>query len=697
MEQNEKNLSSSKYATHKLLHFLLTLFEQPETFESLFHLTQTRIDNWLDELAPLCEEIDLSADNETLTVEQALILSSVQTPFVTLLENGSWMVFYGFAAGRVRTAHIYDDLLEEQRLSQNEVLTMMGVKRGQPCDFLVIQAKKPLDHAVSDAKHEHLSPITRLMALLRAERSDIWLILGLSAGSGFLALSAPVAVQAVVNTVSMGGMGQPLTVLCAILFFLLVFSGVLHVLKSYLTELVERRLFVRLAIDLAYRLPKIKRDVFDHHRGAELLNRFFDIQTVQKACASILLEGITLVMQGLVGLILLAFYHPFLLGFDIVLLLCIIFIMVLLGRGAVQTSIKESVAKYALVDWLETIADGPLAFKFTSAEQLAQERTDILAHDYLNNKKSHYKILLRQIISSSALYAIASTALLLIGGYLVIEGQLTLGQLVAAELIVSTVLASLIKFGKHVEGFYDLMASVDKIGHLLDLPLEREHGQIVPDLGNATTVQVRDLTYAYTGSARTLFTNLNIQITAGERVAIFAKASGGKSTLAEILYGLRQGQKGDVEIGGYNLDRINLPIFREQIQLIHGIDFIDGTLMDNVLLGREEIESAQVDKVLNDLGLLEELRSQFEKARSLHIYSSGSPLSQTQQRLLLFARAMVNLPALIIVDGMLDELDEESLERVLTPLLSPQAQWTLVILTKSKSLAARCDRTIMLS
>jgi predicted ABC-type transport system involved in lysophospholipase L1 biosynthesis ATPase subunit len=58
---------------------------------------------------------------------------------------------------------------------------------------------------------------------------------------------------------------------------------------------------------------------------------------------------------------------------------------------------------------------------------------------------------------------------------------------------------------------------------------------------------------------------------------------------------------------------------------------------------------------------------------------------------------MVNLPALIIVDGMLDELDEESLERVLTPLLGPQAQWTLVILTKSKSLAARCDRTIMLS
>lgn len=682
--------SVSKYATHKLLHFLVTLFEQPQSFESLFHLTQKGIHSWLAELPKLCDEIDLIVEKKRLLPENALEQSSVQTPLVTLLPDQSWLVFYGFAAQKFRVARIEEETIEEQTLSSKEVKNFFTSSATQEIEFLMLQPKKPLEQAVTQGHHEHLSPFARLLAMLRPEKTDLWLILGLAIGSGLLALSAPVAVQAVVNTVAMGGMGQPLAVLCAILFVFLAFSGGIYVLESYLAEMIQRRLFVRLATDLAYRLPKMRRHLYDKHRGAELINRFFDIQTVQKSTAMLVLDGVRLLMQTIAGLILLAFYHPFLLSFDIALLLTIAFIMFVLGRNAVKTSIAESKAKYALVDWLEVIADNKTTFKAATGEQFAQEKTDILSNNYLREKNAHYRILLRQIMGSVTLYAIANTGLLSIGGWLVIEKQLTLGQLVAAELIVSTVLASLIKFGKHLESFYDLLTAVDKIGHLLDLPLENEKGQNIT-LPPAVSVNVKNLSFHYPATPAIL-NNVNLQITAGEKVAFLGQASCGKSTLSELLFGLREPQKGDIEIENLKLHAFHLPALREKIGLLNEIEIIDGSLLDNVLRGREHIDLSQVEKALNALNLREPLHARFGKTLDLSLSATGSPLSKTQQRLLMLARATINAPSLLIIDSFLDELDEETLDSVLPYLF--ELKMTLLIFTQKPQLAARCARVI---
>ena len=682
--------SVSKYATHKLLHFLLSLFEQPQSFESLFHLTQKGIADWLVELPALLDEIDLNVEKIHLSLEDALNNSSVQTPFVSLLPDESWMIFYGFASGKFRVARIEHETLEEQILDFRQVQEFFKISILQKMDFLMIQPKKPLEQAVTHDHHHHLTPFARLVAMLRPERTDLWLILGLGLGSGLLALSAPIAVQAVVNTVAMGGMGQPLAVLCAILFVFLAFSGGIFVLESYLAEMIQRRLFVRLATDLAYRLPKIRRHLYDAHRGAELINRFFDILTVQKSTAMLVLDGVRLLMQTIAGLILLAFYHPFLLSFDIALLLTIAFIMFVLGRNAVKTSIAESKAKYALVDWLEVIAENKTTFKAATSEQFAQEKTDILSNNYLTEKKSHYQILLRQIMGSVTLYAIANTGLLSIGGYLVIEKQLTLGQLVAAELIVSTVLASLIKFGKHLESFYDLLTAVDKIGHLLDLPLENEKGQVV-DLPPAVSLSAKNVSFHYP-SMSVVLNNVNFQIAAGEKVAFLGQASCGKSTLCDVLFGLRSPQKGDIEIEKIKLQSFHLPALRERVFLLNEIEIIEGTLLENVLLGRENIDRAAVEKALNSLGLFENLNAQFGKILSLSLSEAGAPLSKTQQRLLMLARTTINQPSLLIIDCFLDELDEKTLDCTLKYLF--EMKTTLLIFTQKPQIASRCERVI---
>ena len=158
------------------------------------------------------------------------------------------------------------------------------------------------------------------------------------------------------------------------------------------------------------------------------------------------------------------------------LVLLIVAGLYVLGRGAVSSGIDESKMKYKLTAWLEDLMRCQRAFKTGGGAEFAVDRANLLTANYLSSRRSHFSILFRQITFVLALQAIAGTVLLGGGGWLVIRGQLSLGQLVAAELIVTTILTSLAKLGKHLEGFYDVVASVDKLGALIDLDVERHDG-----------------------------------------------------------------------------------------------------------------------------------------------------------------------------------------------------------------------------
>ncbi|MFM8333707.1 MAG: peptidase domain-containing ABC transporter [Candidatus Methylumidiphilus sp.] len=629
-----------------------------------------------------------------LTAGQAVQACGEQVALVAELPAGGGLVLRGFRKGLVRIAVVSAGVVVERLVGVGDIAALLEVAADAPVDWLLVQSAAPLAGAVSHDHHHHLPPLRRLLALMRPERADVWRVLGLAAGSSLLALAPPVAVQALVNTVAMGGMGQPLAVLAVILFLFLAFSGAVYVLESYLVELVQRRVFVRLAADLAERLPQVRAEVYDSQNGAELVNRFFDVLTVQKAGASLLLDGVSLAMQAVVGLALLAFYHPFLLAFDIVLLLAIALILLALGQGGVDTAIEESKAKYALVAWLEVVARHLFTFKSAGGPGFAAERTDRLAHAYLVAKRRHYRVLLRQTIGSLALYAIASTALLAIGGYLVIDGQLTLGQLVAAELIVSSVLASLVKFGKQLEGFYDLMAGVDKIGHLLDLPLERQTGA-APQAAGAAGLAVRALSFGY-GGKRPVLRGVSFSVQPGERVAVFSGHGSGKSSLAQLLCGLRPAGGGQIELDGVELGLWRLDALRTRVALVGHMEIVEDSMLENVRLGRPGISVGAVCQVLAAVGLLDELALLPEALADMELGPGGAPLSHEQCLRLLLARAMVGRPGLLVLDGVLDEMDAAARTRVAPALFAADAPWTLLVLTRSPQVAALCGRVVEL-
>jgi len=582
------------------------------------------------------------------------------------------------------------------RWTTASLLQWLGVPDdGVAVDWVLAEPAAPLSPMRSPEGAAGAEPLVRLRALLEAERRTLWVAVVYSLVIGLLSLVLPVAVQSLVNTIAFGSVLQPLVVLTLFVFVALGFSTAMNTLRAGVVEIIQRSIFARVATDVTWRLLRVRAEAFDRYHGPELVNRFFDTVTVQKSASLLLIDGLSILMQTVIGMILLALYHPWLLAFDVLLVLSMLVIIFVLGRGAIYTSIGESKAKYALEAWLEQIAAHLITFKSVGGAEYAMLRSQRLLEDYLTYRKKHFRILIRQIAGSFALQAVASSALLGIGGWLVISRQLTLGQLVAAELIVTLMMSAFTKFGKQLEVFYDLCAAIDKLGALIDLPLERSGGEAQLPAGGPLALSLRDVQVEYADGTRPALSVRAWDIGAGERVGVSGPNGSGKSTLADLLYGLRVQTSGSLRVADVDVRSLPLSALRRDVALVRGVELFPGTVLDNVRLGREDLSHADVTRALQQVGLLDELLELPEGLDTV-LHPHGRPLSYRQACRLMIARAIAGRPRLIVLDGALDQIDQQDEQELAEMLFAPEAPWTVICITERPDLLERCTRRVRL-
>lgn len=547
-----------------------------------------------------------------------------------------------------------------------------------------------MKHGSHTAKH--LTPWRRLWVLLRPEGTDIGVVAIFALVVGMMSLATPITVEALVNTVAFGRYLQPLLVLAIMLFTFLAFAAVLKGLQTYIVEVIQRRIFVRVVIELAQRLPRVKAEAFDGQHAPELLNRFFEVITVQKAAALLVLDGIAIVLTSLIGMVVLAFYHPFLLAFDVVLVAAVAFTIFILGRGAVDTAIEESYKKYAVASWLEQLATFPVAFKLQGGMDTAVMEADRLATEYVVSRKRHFRILMGQIAFTLGLQAFAGATLLGIGGFLVINGQLTLGQLVAAELIVAVIVGSFAKLGKHMESYYDLLAAVDKLGHLLDLPLERADGLPPASSAQGARLQLHAVRLR-AGNGHSVAPPLTDHIKPGERIAVTGSPGCGKTGLLETLYQLIDPVDGYIEYDGIDLRAICPSALREQVALVRSIEVFESTVMENVLMRRPSVTHAAARRALEAVGLWDEIM-RLPQGIETPLAPGGAPLTDSQVLRLVLARAIAGAPRLLLIDSVLDQLADDQRPLVLSAVAGAPGERTLIVVTGRETLLSDFDRTL---
>lgn len=547
-----------------------------------------------------------------------------------------------------------------------------------------------------DSEGPYDPPQRRLTKLLAPEKRDIGIIIIYGTCSGIFALIIPIAVQTLVNTIAFGSMLQPILVLTLVVLLVLGVSAILRGLQVFLMEIVQQRMFARTALRLAKLIPQMKVQAFEGHHGPELINRFFDVLTVQKSTALIVIDGLSIVLQTIVGMLLLAFYHPILLAFDLLLVGMIFALVFFLGMGAIKSSILESKTKYKVAGWLEELARMPVLFKNSNAASFAFKYSDELTANYLKSRKVHFRILMRQIVGALSLQVMASSMLLGLGGWLVVKRQLTLGQLVAAELVVTSVVTGVGKFGKYLESYYDLVAAADKLGYLLDLPIENSGPheisvRLEPQVGAFGAVGLK---YAYP-HFKPCLKGVHLRVQKSEKVAIFGKRSSGKSTLCDLFYRLKEPTEGRLELAGVSGKDIPLNTFRSDISFLRTIDLFEGSIAQNLQIHRADIPVQEIYTVLDQIGILEEIKA-LPNGLSTHITGGKVPLSNSLAKMLILARTLLTQPKIIVADCFFDDLDDDSKQRAVQTL-SQNASIAVILTTGSDSFAKEFQSVYSLS
>ena len=598
----------------------------------------------------------------------------------SLLDDGAWVIAptltHGIASIGPSSGRKYRIVAPDsgRRLRFGNLLSELSLRVDDGryrCLVVIAHSTQPHGH--------HLSPLRRLWTLLRPETGDMWTVFAFALVTGLLGLATPLAVEALVNTVAFGRLFQPVVILSVMLLAFLAFQAALRALQTVVVDILQRRLFARVAGDIAYRMPRTPIAGLHGESGRELVNRFMEIVTVQKVAAQFLMDGINLVLSTIIGMTVLAFYHPWLLGFDVILLGLIVFGTLLLGRGAVHTAINESKAKYDTLAWLEDLGGTELTFRHGGSHDFVLERTDRLTYKYLMARREHFHILMRQIIFALGLQAVASTLLLGLGGWLVINQQLSLGQLVASELIVATIVGAFAKLGKHFESYYDLMAAIDKLGHLFDLPIEDQGGLLSFPDDQPAEIDVHGVSYTGQVGGQALG-HVNLHLESGARAALRGPSGSGKSLLLDLLFGIREASTGHISVNGIDVRDFRPDVYRRHVSLLREVEVFEGSVAENIHLGRRDISSADVRLALSAVGLLDDVM-RLHQGMQTELGPHGTPLTSNQLRRLMLARAIVAKPRLLLIDGLLDALPDETSRDLMTMLCRSDQPWSLLIVS----------------
>lgn len=572
-------------------------------------------------------------------------------------------------------------------------LAMLEAELGTgPVTWVLGEPTAPLEALRSEGDH-HASALARVVALAGLERSDLGVALVLSLGIGIASLVVPVTVQALVGAVAFTGMLFPLFALSVVLAAVLGFAAVLRAVQAWVVERIQQRLFARVSLDIAHRLGHAPIEAFDHAHGPELVNRFFEVVILQKGVAQLLVDGALVSLTVLAGATLLAVYHPLLLGFGLTVIASLVVGLYFLGTGAFETAIAESKKKYAVAAWLEEIARSPEAFRGASGADLAERRTEELVRGYLTERQRHFRVLFRQIVASLLVQVVVTTGLLALGGWLAMIGKITLGQLVAAEVVMTSVVGGFAKLGKQLEAFYDLVAAADKVGHLVDLPRRAETG--ARRLGGTGPLGASVSGMKSVVADRVTVTLEHpVELPAGKHVAVCGPNGVGKSQLLDVLAGLRQPAEGRVDLQGIDMRDLSREALHEAVVLVRGTPVLDASVADNVRFGRE-IDASAVDAALATVELLDDVRAMPEGVHT-RLVAGGEQLSAGQARRLVLARAIAGRPRMLLLDESLDALDQEAKIRLAGRLLAEDAPWTVVVATHDAEVQERCPLVLEL-
>lgn len=543
-----------------------------------------------------------------------------------------------------------------------------------------------------------ISPLDRFWLLLKPDAAEIKNVYVYAIFNGLVNLSLPLGIQALINLIQGGQISTSWIVLIVVVILGVAITGILQIYQLKITENLQQRIFTRAAFEFAVRLPRIKLESLYKHYAPELMNRFFDVMSVQKGLSKILIDFSTATLQILFGLILLSIYHPFFILLSLFLLFFLVIIFWVTGKKGLETSLVESKHKYKVAHWLEELARTNTTFKLAGKTDLPLDRTDGHVSDYLEARQTHFKVLVQQYGFLVLFKVFIATGLLAIGGILVIEQQMNIGQFVAAEIIILLVLNSVEKLITSAETIYDVLTALEKIGQVTDLKLEKDKGVDLADFcGNqGLKLELENVTFHYPDEKHPVIKDLTLTLEPGERVVITGPSGSGKSTLLHLLAGLYDLEEGSISYNGQTKANLDNRALRSVIgDFLSQEKLFQGSILENIAMGRDKATMENVNWAIDQVGLTSFIRA-LPDGYDTMIQPEGERLSRSVIQKLLMARTIADRPHLLLMKDSLEFLTKSDKERIVNMLMDKANPWTLVAVSQEPYMIGRADRQLIM-
>jgi ABC-type bacteriocin/lantibiotic exporter with double-glycine peptidase domain len=543
------------------------------------------------------------------------------------------------------------------------------------------------------------NPFQKFIAMLSEDRRDIMYLYAYALFYAIVNLSLPLGVQAIIGLIQAGMVSTSWIILSAVVTAGVLVGGVLQILQLSISEILQQRIFTRAAFEFTYRIPRFQNASIRGQYPPELINRFFDTLNVQKGLSKILMDFSASSLQILIGLILLSTYHPFFITFGVALIIVLVAILYYTGPRGLDSSMQESTYKYKIAHWLKEIARTMDTFKRAGHTELPLERTDELVNRYLEHRKRHWKVLIFQYANIVGFKAFVTLGLLIIGGLLVIQNEINVGQFVASEIVIILIINSAEKLILTMEPIYDVLTAVEKMSTVTNIPLEEDQGAMLfdtIDTGMGASLELKDLTYTSEDGSRAILNNLNLNIPSGARVVITGPNGSGKSTLLRLLAVQYEPTHGTVSFNGYPSGNLNTADLRYHVgDCFLSEDLFEGTLVENITLGRPEIELSDVEWAVQGLGLQSFIKS-LPKGYETMVGPTARPLSSSLVERILLARAIVVRPRLLLLDDIFHLFDPKERKSIIEFIWDPNQPWTLVAASNLPTVKENSTLTIEL-
>lgn len=538
-----------------------------------------------------------------------------------------------------------------------------------------------------------LSSWQRFLGLLAIDKRDILQIFYYAIFAGVVNLTLPLGIQAIINLIQGAQISTSWILLVILVTLGVAFAGILQLTQMRIIENVQQKIFTRASFEFAYRFPKIKMSELRNYYPPELANRFFDTLTIQKAISKILIDFPAALLQIVLGLLLLSFYHPFFIIYGILLLLLVYIVFKFTAQRGLETSLDESKHKYRVAHWLQEVARTIISFKMAGKTNHALNKNDELVDSYLNSREGHFRILVVQFIQMIGFKVLVTGGLLIIGGVLVINQQMNIGQFVAAEIIILLVISSVEKLILGLESFYDVLTSLEKIGQVVDKDLEPQDG----DTPNLSTInlELSGVTYNPESLDENILTDIYLSISHREMVLIKGKSGSGKTSLLKLIAGIIEPTKGTIYVNEKSLKGLNLNHYRFNIgqSLTEDTPF-EGTILDNITFG-DEFTSDEIDWAIEHAGLTTYVKKQPKGLKTI-LYPEGKQISYTISKKIVLARNIIRKPTMLILKEPLEYFEPKEAKSIMSFLTSKDRPWTLVVVSHNENWASNCTRIITL-